>query len=298
MKEKTTNNIRTTLAKTVALFTMLLVSSITFANDCAHDYWTDGQWYDVGDTVEFDGDIYVAVNDNPGYSPAGSPWFWDWKASAASSCSYHVRDLSSESSCVNNSWTDGQWYGVGDRVSYDGDIYVAKFGNPGYNPTISTYFWDWQSTNDTSCNSIPHDVDTGNNVGTGNDCGTQWHSANITTFSSYPDPNEFECPDAANCPWMGMFKAIDDRQSSSWVEQNNIIAVHSKDYEWLKGKTIKIKQGSREINATVYDECNDSDCNGCCSTNMGNKDTLIDLERYTMKRFGSHSGAVEWQICD
>ncbi len=288
MREKTTNNVRTTLAKIVVLFTMLFVSNITFANDCAHDYWTDGQWYDAGDTVEFDGNVYVAVHNNPGYNPVVSHWFWDWKATAASSCSYHVRDEYNESNCVTNSWAYGEWYDVGDRVNHDGSIYVAKRGNPGYNPTTSAYYWDWQAVNDASCN----------NVGRGGDCGTQWHTANITTFSSYPDSNEFECRTADTCPWMGMFKAIDDRQSASWVQQNNIIAVHSNHYEWLKGKTIKIKQGTKEIDATVLDECNDSDCNGCCSANMGNKTTLIDLERYTMKRFGSNSGAVEWQICE
>ena len=291
MSKNTNINSLALLTKAVTLLAFLFTSSLALANSCADDYWTDGQWYDVGDTVEYDGDVYAAIYDNPGYNPVISTWFWEW-TSAAGSCGFQRE----ESNCVSNRWTDGQWYDTGDKVEYNGDVYRATFGNPGYEPDVSTYFWDWLSPNDASCNAqeeLPP-----SNVGTGNDCGTQWHSANITTFSSYPDPNEFECPTAANCPWMGMFKGLDDRQSDSWVRQNNIIAVHSKDYEWLKGKTLKIKQGNREINATVLDECSDSDCAGCCSTNMGNKDTLIDLERYTMKRFGSHSGAVEWQICN
>ena len=286
MSKNTNINSLALLTKAVTLLAFLFTSSLALANSCADDYWTDGQWYDVGDTVEFDGNVYAAVYDNPGYNPVISTWFWDWKASAGS-CAYQRED----SYCVSNKWVDGKWYSAGDKVAYNGQVYRAAFGNPGYDPDISTYYWDWLATNDASCNGPA-------NPGNGGDCGTQWHSANITTFSSYPDPNEFECPTWDNCPWMGMFKALDDRQSDAWVRQNNIIAVHSKHYEWLKGKTLKIKQGNREINATVLDECSDSDCAGCCSTNMGNKDTLIDLERYTMKRFGSHSGAVEWQICN
>lgn len=286
MSNNTNINLLTTLAKAITLLTFFFTSSIALANSCADDYWTDGQWYDVGDTVEYDGDIYAAVYDNPGYNPVISTWFWDWNASAGS-CGYQRE----ESNCVSNRWTDGQWYDAGDKVEYNGDVYRAVFGNPGYDPEISTYYWDWLSTNDASCN-------TPRNIGSGNDCGTQWYTANITYYSSYPDSNESQCRTADACPWMGLFKGLDGKQSSSWVRQNNIIAVHSKHYEWLKGKTLKIKQGNREINATVLDECNDSDCAGCCTTNMGNKDTLIDLERYTMKRFGSHSGAVEWQICN
>ncbi|MBG6076840.1 hypothetical protein IWX85_002677, partial [Polaromonas sp. CG_9.11] len=39
-------------------------------------------------------------------------------------------------------WVNGQYYAAGARVSYsNGLTYVAKFANPGYNPTISTYYW-------------------------------------------------------------------------------------------------------------------------------------------------------------
>jgi hypothetical protein len=39
-------------------------------------------------------------------------------------------------------WVRGQQYAAGARVTYsDGLTYVAKFANPGYNPTISTFFW-------------------------------------------------------------------------------------------------------------------------------------------------------------
>ena len=35
----------------------------------------------------------------------------------------------------------GQYYAAGSVVSYGGTLYRAKYANPGYNPTISTYYW-------------------------------------------------------------------------------------------------------------------------------------------------------------
>ena len=44
--------------------------------------------------------------------------------------------------CDASTWTQGRQYAAGSIVSYsDGNTYLAKFANPGYNPTISTYFW-------------------------------------------------------------------------------------------------------------------------------------------------------------
>jgi hypothetical protein len=40
------------------------------------------------------------------------------------------------------SWVQGKYYAAGSVVTYkDGKRYIAKYANPGYNPTISTYFW-------------------------------------------------------------------------------------------------------------------------------------------------------------
>jgi hypothetical protein len=38
-------------------------------------------------------------------------------------------------------WVQGQSYATGSVVSYNGKLYRAKYANPGYNPTISTYYW-------------------------------------------------------------------------------------------------------------------------------------------------------------
>jgi len=44
-------------------------------------------------------------------------------------------------SCTYPNWIQGQQYAAGAIVTYQGKLYRAKFANPGYNPTISTYYW-------------------------------------------------------------------------------------------------------------------------------------------------------------
>ena len=45
------------------------------------------------------------------------------------------------SACSGSSWGQGKQYAAGSVVSYGGKQYIAKFANPGYTPTISTYYW-------------------------------------------------------------------------------------------------------------------------------------------------------------
>lgn len=39
-------------------------------------------------------------------------------------------------------WQQGAWYSTGDVVRYNGSYYIAEHDNPGYDPTISTWYWD------------------------------------------------------------------------------------------------------------------------------------------------------------
>lgn len=146
-------------------------------------------------------------------------------------------------------------------------------------------------------NLAPSDTDTASG------CSGPWYRANLTWYESYPDPNSEECVTYNGCTWAGQFYGLDDKQTEEWVAAHNIAAVHQKDWDWLGLKTIKLRQGDNEITATVYDLCSDSDCDGCCTQNLGpvNSDGnryLIDIESYTMARFGSDEGVVEFQICD
>ncbi len=124
-----------------------------------------------------------------------------------------------------------------------------------------------------------------------------WNKANLTYYTSYPEKGSEECTKYNGCKWAGRFSAVSGRKSREWVASRNIIAVHSKDYEELKLKRILLRKGNKSIIATVYDQCADSDCKGCCTRNL-RYGHLIDIEENTMKRFGPHSGIVEWKVCD
>ena len=124
-----------------------------------------------------------------------------------------------------------------------------------------------------------------------------WYKANLTNYTSYPDPNSKECQEYGGCTWAGYFYGLRGQQPEKWVAAHNIVAVHQKDWGWLGMKTIRLRQDAHEITATVYDQCSDSDCDGCCTKNLGGDGYLIDIEHYTMERFGSGEGIVEFQVC-
>ena len=122
--------------------------------------------------------------------------------------------------------------------------------------------------------------------------------ADLTNFESYPDPNSEECIKYNGCKWAGQFAFIDGKQTEGWVKSHKIIAVHHKDSANYKLKTFRITQGNHQIEAKVYDECSDADCDGCCTTNSKKTGFLIDMEKYTLKQFGGHDGEVEWSCLD
>ena len=75
--------------------------------------------------------------------------------------------------------------------------------------------------------------------------------------------------------------------------------MHSRDFDTYKLHTLRLRQDGREIDVVVYDECADSDCSGCCTRNAHPQSGyLIDLESYTMARFGSGEGVVEFACLD
>jgi hypothetical protein len=126
----------------------------------------------------------------------------------------------------------------------------------------------------------------------------QWRSANLTNYTSYPDPGSEECIEYNGCEWAGWFAGLDEQQPESWVMANNIAAVHSDDFDTYRLKTLRLRQGTREIDVVVYDMCGDSDCGGCCTENSSETGFLIDIESYTAERFGSGDGIVEWVCLD
>ena len=128
---------------------------------------------------------------------------------------------------------------------------------------------------------------------------TVWHQANLTWYTSWPEPDSEECIEYNGCTWAGYFAGVEGQMTEEWVSQHNIIAVHEKDWNQYKLKTFRLRMKGSTIDAVVYDMCSDSDCDGCCTENAGEIGFLIDIEKYTRERFdGNGDGVVEWTCLD
>ena len=128
---------------------------------------------------------------------------------------------------------------------------------------------------------------------------TVWHQANLTWYTSWPEPGSEECIEYNGCTWAGYFAGVEGQMTEEWVSQHNIIAVHEKDWNQYKLKTFRLRMNGSTIDAVVYDMCSDSDCDGCCTENAGEIGFLIDIEKYTRERFdGNGDGVVEWTCLD
>ena len=102
---------------------------------CSGPNWVAGQWYDVGAVVKYtNGSYYRAKNANPGYDPIISTWYWE---------PYSCDGGGGGTTCNAPNWVAGQLYAVGAIVKYtNGGYYRAKNENPGYDPIISTWYWE------------------------------------------------------------------------------------------------------------------------------------------------------------
>ena len=61
---------------------------------------------------------------------------------AAEAVAAPVQQAAAAGSCSAENWLQGKQYAAGSVVSYpDSRKYIARVANPGYNPTISTYYW-------------------------------------------------------------------------------------------------------------------------------------------------------------
>ena len=123
--------------------------------------------------------------------------------------------------------------------------------------------------------------------------GLVWKTANKTNYTSYPEPGSDECVKFSGCMYEGLFAACDQKRSLEWVKSHNIVAAFP-DLKTLELHDLCLKSGKKTIVVTVYDTCGDSDCDGCCTQNKGDKDELIDIESFTDARWGVPDGPIEW----
>jgi hypothetical protein len=152
------------------------------------------------------------------------------------------------------------------------------------------------------CASTPKEDDPGVGVpgldgGTGaaacDSPGLVWKTARKSNYTSYPDPGSTECIQYNGCTWAGMFAGCPGTKPKAWVMAHNIVAVFP-DLPTLRLHDLCLKSGTKTLVVTVYDECADSDCSGCCTENRGSADELIDIESYTDERWGVPDGRIEW----
>ncbi|MBI2393441.1 MAG: chitinase [Deltaproteobacteria bacterium] len=124
------------------------------ALSCGATTWQQGKWYPAGAVVYYSGRYYVATNANPGYHPTISTWYWSPKSGCTTT-----------STCNASAWQQGKWYSAGAVVGYGGKYYVATYGNPGYDPTISTWYWSPKTCSTTSTTSATSATTTSTSTG-------------------------------------------------------------------------------------------------------------------------------------
>lgn len=155
---------------------------------------------------------------------------------------------------------------------------------------------------DGTSNDGDTDTDTGGETATDSDSvgvaacddpNLEWKTARKTWYESYPDPNSEECIEYNGCTWEGQFAACSGKKPESWVAEHNIASAFP-DFADLRLHDLCLRKGTNTIIVTVLDTCADSDCDGCCTTNLGTMDQLIDLESYTNERWGVADGSIEW----
>lgn len=124
--------------------------------------WAAGTNYTVGVVVRYNNAFYRAKNENPGYDPVISTWFWEPVASCPGG-------TNTSSSSGNNgtcaAWVAGRMYYAGNTVSYNGGTFRAKYDNPGYDPLVST--WYWEPTSGCNGTGTSSSVSSTTNPGTG-----------------------------------------------------------------------------------------------------------------------------------
>jgi hypothetical protein len=96
--------------------------------------WVVGQWYPTGSLVRYtNGNVYVAVHDNPGYDPTISTWFW----SPANCAGGGTGGGGGGGTCSAPAWSAAQVYVGGNLASNNGRIWRAKWWTQGETPGVA-----------------------------------------------------------------------------------------------------------------------------------------------------------------
>ncbi|WP_091294253.1 glycoside hydrolase family 19 protein [Amycolatopsis xylanica] len=123
-------------AAATTLAVVLPMSSASAASCVAA--WSSGQVYTGGMTASYNSHNWSAKWWTQGEIP-GTVDVW----ADQGSCSGGSTPPGGGGSCDYPAWVAGKSYVTGNIVKYtDGNYYIAEHDNPGYDPVISTWFWD------------------------------------------------------------------------------------------------------------------------------------------------------------
>ncbi|MBG0829732.1 chitinase [Planomonospora sp. ID67723] len=123
------------LALAGALAVAMPAASAT-AESCASP-WSASATYTGGATVSRNGHNWSAKWWTQGEAPGGADVWADKGACGGTGTP------PPSGGCSYPSWVAGIWYAAGSIVTYaDGSLYRAEHDNPGYDPVISTWYWE------------------------------------------------------------------------------------------------------------------------------------------------------------
>ncbi|GIH90264.1 glycoside hydrolase family 19 protein [Planobispora siamensis] len=118
----------------------VIPASAASAADCA-TAWSSTKAYQGGASVSYKGRNWSAKwwtqNETPGASGSG---VWADKGACGGST---TPAPAPSTGCSHPNWVAGKFYATGAIVRYtDGKLYRAEHDNPGYDPVISTWYWE------------------------------------------------------------------------------------------------------------------------------------------------------------
>ncbi len=119
----------------VSALAVVLAPTIASAAACATP-WTATAVYTGGMTASHNGHNWLAKWWTQNEAPPGTTGVWADQGTCGGT-------TPPPGSCNYPNWAAGQWYTTGAIVRYtNGLYYIAEHDNPGYDPTISTWYWD------------------------------------------------------------------------------------------------------------------------------------------------------------
>jgi predicted chitinase/chitodextrinase len=124
------------LAAATAIAVVIPLSTSASAASCVAG-WSSGTVYTGGQTASHNGRNWAAQWWTQGETPGSSQVWADRGACTGGGGG------GGGSTCNAPNWVAGQFYRAGAIVKYtDGRYYIAEHDNPGYDPVISTWYWN------------------------------------------------------------------------------------------------------------------------------------------------------------